>query len=123
MIIAGDNMTATKLNISIEQGAKFERNILVRNNNGTSKDLTGYSARMQVRPTFASSTILLEATTANGLISINGPGGIVTISISADITTPLDWSVAVYDLEIYINATEIIRILEGSASLSLEVTR
>jgi hypothetical protein len=123
MIIAGDDMTATRLDISIEQGAKFERNILVKNNNGTVKDLTGYSARMQIRPTFASDTVLLEATTTNGLISINSPGGVVTISLTADVTTTLDWSVAVYDLEIYSSVTEVIRILEGSASLSLEVTR
>lgn len=117
-------MAATQLDILIEQGAKFERSIQVKNKDGTIKDLTGYSAKMQVRATTASNVILLEASTANGMISINAPGGMVSISIGADITTPLNWTVALYDVIIYtVAASEVIRILQGSASLSLEVTR
>lgn len=117
-------MTATKLDISIEQGAKFEISIAVRNNDRTVKNLTGYSARMQIRADYSSIDVLLEASTDDGTIDINAPGGIVTINIGADLTTPLTWTAAVYDVEIYtIDPTEVIRILEGSASLSLEVTR
>lgn len=123
MIIVGDNMTATTLDLSIEQGANFERSIQVRNNDGTAKDLTGYSARMQVRQTYSSLVVLVEASTANGYITINSPGGIVTINIPATITEPLDWVVAVYDVEIFTSATNVIRILQGSMSLSLEVTK
>lgn len=117
-------MTATYLDITIEQGAKFERNIRVRNNDGTAKDLTGYSARMQVRSYVDSPTVLLEASTANGMITINNPAGIVTIEVGADTTTPLSWIVAIYDVEIFtVDPAEVIRILNGSVTLSLEVTR
>lgn len=114
---------ATRLDIVIDQGGKFFRNIAVKNNDGTVKDLTGYSGRMQFRSSPSSAIILLEASTANGRISINSPGGIVTVNIGADVTAPLTWTAAVYDLEVFtVDPAEVIRILEGSASLSLEVT-
>jgi len=116
-------MPATHLDILIEQGITFERNIQIRNKDGTAKDLTGYSGRMQIRPTEASATVLLDANTANGMITINSPGGIVTITVGADITTPLAFTTAYYDVEIFSSTTNVIRILKGSASLSLEVTR
>jgi hypothetical protein len=87
-------------------------------------DLTGYSGKMQVRPTKASNTVLLEASTANGRIAINAPGGIVTITVGADITAPLSWDVAYYDVEVFtVDPANVHRIVEGYASFSKEVTR
>jgi hypothetical protein len=114
---------ATRLDILIRQGDKFELNVQAKNQDGTVKDLTGYTARMQVRPTPESSTILLEASTANGRISINAPGGIVMISVGADVTSPLTWNVASYDLEVATTAANTFKLIEGYASLSKEVTR
>lgn len=116
-------MAATRLDIVIEQGVRFDRSIQVRNKDGTVKNLTGYSGRMQIRPSYASATVLLDATTANGMVTINAPGGVVTITIGADITTPMTWTSGYYDVEIFSSAADVIRILQGSASLSLEVTR
>ncbi len=117
-------MATTRYDLLIRQGDKFEQSIAAKNSDGTAKDLTGYSARMQVRATPESSTVLLEASTANGRISINAPGGIVTITVGADITAPLNWNVAYYDLEIFTaDPANVTRLLEGYASLSKEVTR
>lgn len=116
-------MATTRVDIMIQQGAEFVLNIQARNNDQTVMNLTGYSAMMQVRETVSSADVLLEASTDEGSITINGPGGIVMVSIGSDITEALDWSSGVYDLEVYTGPTNVKRLIEGNASLSLEVTR
>lgn len=117
-------MPTAKYNISIQQGSKYELSIQARNADNTVMDLTGYSGRMQVRPTMNSILVLLEASTANGRIAINAPGGIVTVTVGADVTALLNWNVAYYDLEIFtVDPANVKRLIEGYASLSREVTR
>ncbi len=114
----------TRYNISIQQGARYDLTIQARNADNTVMDLTGYSGRMQVRPTVKSTTILLDANTGNGRITINAPGGQVLVSVGADVTALLNWNVAYYDLEVYtVDTTNVKRLIEGYASLSREVTR
>lgn len=118
-------MAVTFHNINIPQGSKFEMNVQALNSDKTVKDLTGYDARMQIRQTVNSVSPLLSITTGTGEITINAPGGIVMVRIPATTTIGLTFNDAVYDIEIYKSAdpTEVSRIVEGFASLSLEVTR
>lgn len=117
-------MATTRHDILVRQGEKLEMNIQALNADRTVKDLTGYSARMQIRQTAASLVVLLEASTANGRITINSPGGVVMVSVGADVTAPLNWTVASYDLEIFTaDPANVIRLVEGYASFSREVTR
>jgi hypothetical protein len=117
-------MATTLYNVVVPQGARFAFSIQALNDDGTVKDLTGYSGRMQIRPTVESSTILLEATTANGRITIDEDDGIVSVNVGADITGPMTWAAGVYDLEIFTaSPAEVIRLVEGYAYLSKEVTR
>lgn len=113
----------TKMDLTMNQGSKFAKNIQVRNSDQTIMDLTGYSARMMVRETYSSVTPLLSASTIDGRITINAPGGVVMINIGADVTGPLTWNSGIYDVEIFTSSpAEVIRILEGNISLSPEVT-
>lgn len=116
-------MAATKQNLILEQGAKFAFSIIAKNSDGTIMDLTGYSGKLQVRSSVESAVVLLEASTANGRISIDGPLGKVTVTIGGDVTGPLTWTASVYDLEVSNSASNVIRLMEGFAYLSLEVTR
>ena len=62
-------MTApAKLKLTIYQGATFRKRLTWKGPlpAQTPIDLTGCTARMQVRPEVESSTVLLELTTANG---------------------------------------------------------
>jgi len=112
-----------KHDITVQKGAAFTLNILAQNADRTPKDLTGYSAKMQVRPVAGDlSTPLLDASTANGRITINAPGGIVMINVPADVTEAMTWQSGVWDLEISTSAQNVIRLAEGFASFSLEVT-
>jgi len=117
-------MTATRHNIQFRVGSKFEFSVEVRNRDGSIKDLTGYSGRMQVRKTADDVTKLVDATTANGMVTINAPGGVVTVTVGADVTAAYTWNTGVYDLEVFTVApAEVIAVAEGFAALLPNVTR
>lgn len=109
--------------IKVQQGAAFKLNVLAQNADKSAMNLAGYSGRMQVRASASDPSILMEASTANGYITINAPGGIVMINVPASVTDPMTWTDGVWDLEISASASEVIRLAEGFASLSPEVTR
>ena len=115
-------MAAGKYNIIIEQGATFNLPITWKNNAGNPYNLTGYTARMQVRQYKESVTSLVTVTTENGGIALGGALGTVTVTISATATAALPACDAVYDLELETGST-VIRLLEGKAIISREVTR
>jgi hypothetical protein len=85
-------------------------------------DLTGYTARMQVRKSKNSTDTEIELTTENGRITIDGANGLITCNLAASATTLLDFSKGFYDLEIVTGST-VERLLEGRVTLSKEVTK
>ena len=111
-------MGAARYSIRIEQGATW-RTVLTL----TDTDLTGYTARMQVRASTQATAVLLELTTEDGRITIDGPVGKITLVITDDDTTGLAWCTGVYDLEITSPGGETTRLLRGRATVSPEVTR
>jgi hypothetical protein len=115
-VIAGD------YNINIQQGATFERVLTVTDNEGNPLDLTGYAARMQIRPEKDSATIYAELTTENNLITIDGLSGKISLTINA-ITTSQMTREGVYDLEIISSGGKIYRLLQGIVRIDHEVTR
>ena len=115
-------MLAGTYKITCDQGATFERVITVRDSTGTPMNLTGYTARMQVRPEIESSTTLVELTTANGRITLGGVLGTITLSMNAATTAAITDD-GVYDLEIISSGGAVHRVLKGRFVLDLEVTR
>lgn len=117
-------MPAISYDLSIEQGAKYTKRFLWKDVNGNPVNLTGYSARMQIRPTVTNPTILLELTTDNGRILLGGAAGTIDLNIGSTITDSLTRG-GVYDLELYLTADpdSAIRFAEGSVEVSKEVTR
>jgi hypothetical protein len=111
-------------NITIEQGATFRRVITWKAANGTPINLTGYTAKMQVRERVGSSTVVLECSSANGRITLGGSAGTITIVAQDEVTTLLTaMPKAVYDLELTSGAGEVTRLLRGNAQIVPEVTR
>lgn len=86
-------------------------------------DLTGYTARMQIRETLAATTTLVSLTTENGGITLGGTAGTIELLIAATATDDFTATRAVYDLEVINGAGKVTAILEGSIVLSTEVTR
>lgn len=116
--------TPAKLKFTIFQGATFRKRLTWKA--GTPKvpvDLTGCTARMQVRAEVESPTVLLELTTTNGGITLGGVAGTVDLYVSDEDTAAIDWEGGVFDLEIEHPSGEVTRLAQGSISVSPEVTR
>ena len=117
-------MAAAKKNIKIEKGATFRLKLIWQAGNGSPVDLTGFTARMQVRKTFSSEDKLLDMTTENGDIVLGGVSGTIYITGPASDTTAIPDNIksGVYDLEL-VSGPDVKRLLEGEADISPEVTR
>ena len=129
-------MSAGKYNFIIEQGATFTLEIQYKDSGSVPINLTGYSARMQMRPSVASSTVYLTLSSSlnpDGTgINMSGSNGTTPLSsgslgiyISSCTSSALTFDQAYYDLEIYSGSTcpYTVRLLEGQVQLSKEVTR
>ena len=117
-------MAAAQVDLVIEQGSTFVQQFLWTNSAGQAADLTGYIGRMQIRQTQASTTTIANLTSANGGITTGGTAGTVTINISATDTAAMTFASAVYDLELVAPDTvTVTRLVQGSVTLSKEVTR
>lgn len=116
-------MASKHYDILIEQGSTFYLTVNVKNPDGTVKNISSYTGRMQIRPSFNSTTIYVDANTGNGMVTILGSQGQVTVTIPGNTTDTYSWSSGVYDLEIDNGSGDIIRLVSGSVSLSQQVTR
>lgn len=114
---------AGRLDLTIEQGATFRLLLTWRDEGGALRDLTGYTARMQIRREAADDTVLLALTTENGGISLGGAAGTIALLATSDQTAALGFESGVYDLELEDGSGEVTRLLSGTATLSAEVTR
>lgn len=86
------------------------------------RDLTGVTARMQIREKLASTTVLDELTTENGGIVIDTVNKTISIVISATDTALYTFNTAVYSMEL-IDGTEVIPFIYGGITLDKEITR
>ncbi len=121
----GDAVSVASKNLTIEQGSTFSKIIIYRDANSDPVDLTGYTAKMQIRKTKDSSTILLTLNTSNGYLVLGGVAGTITINVPASISDALDFVWGRYDLELYPggDTTQAVRLLEGKINLSKQVTQ
>ena len=120
---------ASKLNMTIEQGATFNPVFTYYDNSvipAVVIDVTGFTARLQIRSTLETVTTLLDLTTENAGIILGGVAGTIQLVILPAATTamvPTDYEEAVYDLEIISGSGIVTRIMKGAIILSTEVTR
>lgn len=126
-------MAAGKYSFTIEQGATLDFELQYKDGDLTPISLVGYSGRMQIRPTIASSTVYI---TLSSSLQADGTGlnfsgsngatdpttGSIGMFISAASSSALDFDQAYYDLEI-VSGSYVVRILEGQVKLSKETTR
>ena len=115
-------MVAGIYNITIEQGATFERLLTVREPDTSLKNLTGYQARMQIRREHDSASFDLELTDGNGRIELGGALGTVKLIIASTDTAALTRG-GVYDLELIASGGTVERLIKGRVTLDAEVTR
>lgn len=121
-------MTPFKHNIAIYQGATFRKSLAWKSTdenglNPVPNDLTGFSARMHIRPSIDSSALLHELSTTNGGITLGGTTGTIDLFISDENTALIRGTKGVYDLELTSPAGDVTRLVQGTVTISPEVTR
>jgi len=116
-------MVAGKYDITIEQGATYNKTItLTEDDSSVPIDLTNYTAKVQVRKD-NDSELLFEMTTEDNRISIPTPtNGEINLTINATDTSNMVFEDAIYNLELY-NSPEVIRLLEGKFIIDKGVIR
>ena len=132
-------MAAGKYNFTIEQGSTTDFEIVYKDSSGNPVDLSGYTARMDLRATPGADTSYLTLSSSLGTcgtgLNLSGSGGTsaskpltsgsIGIYISAVSSSALDFTEASYDLEIVSGSGDcavVTRLIEGKITLSKEVT-
>ena len=85
-------------------------------------DLTAYTARMQIRPSLTSSTIIDTYSTELGTLVIDNTLKTITILVPATTTAGYTFSTGVYSLELILGST-VTQLITGTISLTQEITR
>lgn len=116
-------MAAASYDFEIEQGSTLLKPIVWKDSTGTVVNLTGYTAKMQIRKSVSSDEVLLELSTVNGKLSITENTGTITMIFSAATTAAIDWSRGKYDLELTSSTGTVTRLIEGEITVSKEITR
>jgi hypothetical protein len=118
-------------NLLTDQGSTVHQVFTVKNSARKVLDLTGYTARMQVRlrevtTNDPGTVIIAEYTTedGDGSLIVNGPAGTVTLLIPPAEMAGFIPDNYVYDIEVESqNAGDTTRIIQGKFIVRAEVTR
>lgn len=127
-------MAAGNYSFTIEQGVTVDFEVQYTDINNVPIDLTGYSGRMQLKSGFANDTPTTYATLSSSRypdgtgLNFSGSSGTtpptsgsIGIYISAASSSAFTFARAKYDLEL-VSGSRVVRLLEGIATLSKEVT-
>ena len=128
-------MSAGRYSFTIEQGATLDFELAYKDSGSNPINLAGYQARMQIRPSIGSDVIHITLSSSldddgTGL-NLSGSDGLnpltsgtIGVFISAASSSALDFTEAVYDLELASGSTYpvVTRLLEGQVQLSKNVT-
>jgi len=107
-------------NFTLYQGADWDRTFTITQS-GTALNLTGYTARMQVREAADSTAYLLNLTSGTG-ITLGGTAGSVAVAITSAQSSAIDAGSYAYDLEL-LSGSQVTRLLQGAVNVSGNVTR
>lgn len=138
-------MPAGTWNTVIEQGSDWSRSLLWTDSNATPINLSGYSARMQIRLDREPATPLImelnsTPATGKGTITLGGAAGTIVLALTAALTAAMDFTGAqtgtvteasetvegqlgVYDLELVSGGGLVTRLVSGVVCFSPEVAR
>lgn len=84
-------------NTQMKQGANWEMSIICEDNNGDPIDISNYTSAAHFR-TSPGGTLILEASTENDKIVIDGPNGGLTISLGFEDTDKFPARKVYYDV-------------------------
>jgi hypothetical protein len=112
-------MSAATYDLVIDQGSDFALDLAVTEN-ASVKNLTGYSARAQMRSSKTASSVAASFTCS----IVSATGGTLKIELPNATSSAMSAGRYYYDLEIFTGSNGIVkRLLEGAVILNQEVTR
>lgn len=106
---------AAKHYFEIEQGATLQRRLRWRAG-GKAVDLSGWTARCQLRPAPRSTALFDELSTENGRITLSADGDI-TLLWPADVSAGFEFAFAHYDLLLVAPNGDVTRLVEGQITI------
>jgi hypothetical protein len=119
-------MTPARIDLTIYQGTSYRLPLGWKTRvDGVEVpvDLTGCTARMQIRRRLRSTEVELDLGVA-GYITIESPlEGRMAVDIPAEVTAAMAFRSGVYDIEIEFAGGEVYRFAQGAVRLVPEVTR
>jgi hypothetical protein len=115
-------MDTPRHDIEIHQGATFSLGFAYLDPAGVPIDLTGWTARMQVRDRVGGK-VLADLSTENGSITIDPLVGRLQVTIARTVTRQMPTGLAIYDLFIVSPDDFAIKFLEGEVKVVGSVTR
>ena len=111
---------AALTNLLIEQGATFTSTISLFNAADTAFDLTGHTAAGQIRKSYSSSSASATFTIS---FASDRTSGQITLSLTPTQTADLEEGRYVYDIETTGSDSTVTRVLQGTVTVSPNVTR
>lgn len=109
------------LNLTFPQGATWELSLTWTDSAGDPIDLTSCAAQMQVRASFDSAAVL-SLTQGSG-ITLGGTAGTIELSASSTATAAILAQEYAYDLEVTFPNSKVNRVIQGSLTVTPEVSR
>jgi hypothetical protein len=113
---------AGQKNFEVDQNATFSFILEYKDDNDNAIDLTGASAKMQIRDTKGGSKLAVTLTSPSGGITINGPTGTLNIKMTPTQTNKLFYPKSSYDVMVVDSNGNKIKLLEGFMTLNRSVT-
>jgi hypothetical protein len=109
-------------NLVCPRGSTFQRTLTFRIGRNA-VDITGWTARMQVRERYDAESTLININTENDGIVLGDASGTISLYISSVTTAGVPAGTHVYDLELINTTGEVTRLIEGKFTVTPEVTR
>lgn len=124
-------MAAGSLDILVEQGATFAMRLVLSDSVGSPLDLTGWTFRGQIRSTYDAGTILASFSfvvpnqiTDPGAVDCSMADSVTeTIPVTASTNYKKKDTFYPYDIEGEDTSGNVYRVVQGTATVSPEVTR
>jgi hypothetical protein len=113
---------AGQKNFEVDQNATFSFIVEYKDENDDAIDLTGASAKMQVRDTKGGSKLAVTLTSPSGGITIDGPNGKLTVKMTPTQTSKIFYPKSSYDVMVVDSNGNKIKLLEGFMTLNRSVT-
>jgi hypothetical protein len=113
---------AGQKNFEVDQNATFSFILEYKDDDGNAIDLTGASAKMQVRDTKGGAKLAVTLTSPSGGIVIDQLNGKLTIKMTPTQTNKLFYPKSSYDLMVVDSNGNKIKLLEGFMTLNRSVT-